>query len=60
MLRFTKTSSALTLIVLVCCSKQEPDRLAQTKADYRQVALEFTKSLAAREYARAYAMAAEE
>jgi hypothetical protein len=49
------------VVVAICgCRKEESGISATTKADYQQVALEFTKSLAAREYAKAYSMAAEE
>jgi hypothetical protein len=40
---------------LVACSKEEPDVPSGT--DYRRVALEFAQALAARDYARAHAMA---
>ena len=61
MLRSTRTVLGLALVVILAssCTKQESDKSTE-KVDYRQVALEFTKSLATRDYAKAYAMAAEE
>jgi hypothetical protein len=38
------------------CSKEETEMSSGNISDYRQVALTFAKSLAAREYAQAYAM----
>lgn len=55
--------SALAAFILVVaamvmggCSREEPATQAGNTADYGQVALEFARSLAAREYAKAYAM----
>jgi hypothetical protein len=42
-----------TVLALAACSQEGPQ---VPPADYREVALEFTKRLAAREYAKAYAM----
>lgn len=42
-------------IVMVGCSREEPTT-PSGGIDYRQIALEFAKSLAAREYPKAYAM----
>jgi predicted lipoprotein len=62
MLRSIRTVLGLALVVILAfsCTKQESDKSTEIKVDYRQVALEFTKSLATRDYAKAYAMAAEE
>jgi hypothetical protein len=38
------------------CSKEEASVTSGSASDYRQVALEFTKALAARQYDKAYAM----
>jgi len=43
-------------IILAGCSKEEPKMPSGNSSDYRQIALEFAKSLAAREYTKAYAM----
>jgi hypothetical protein len=44
-------------IVTIGCSREEPTTTPSGgTADYRQIALEFTRSLAAREYPKAYAM----
>ena len=43
-------------IVAIGCSREEPTTPSGGTADYRQVALEFARSLAAREYPKAYAM----
>jgi hypothetical protein len=54
--------SALILaaaIISVACSREEPTALSGDAADYGQVALEFARSLAAREYPKAYAMMSE-
>ena len=42
------------------CSKEEPKMPSGNTSDYRQVALEFTRSLAAREYPKAYALTSQE
>jgi hypothetical protein len=47
-------------LTFVACSREAPKRSSQSTSDYRQVALEFTKSLAAREYAKAYAMTSQQ
>ena len=51
---------AALAIVLVACSKEESKTSSPNASDYRRVALEFTQSLAARDYQRAYAMTAQE
>lgn len=43
-------------IVMFGCSREEPTTPSGNTADYRQIALEFARSLAAREYPKAYAM----
>ena len=56
-----RTLSAFSVILLVAagviaaCSREEPTT-PSGGTDYRQVALEFARSLAAREYPKAYAM----
>jgi hypothetical protein len=47
-------------IVFGGCSKEEPKMSSENTSGYQQVALEFTKSLAAREYPKAYAMTSQE
>jgi hypothetical protein len=42
--------------ILAGCSREETKMPSGNTTDYRQVALEFVKALAAREYAQAYAM----
>lgn len=49
-------SLALAAIVTIGCSSEEPTTPSANTADYGQVALEFARSLAAREYPKAYAM----
>jgi hypothetical protein len=48
------------IFVTVGCSREEPTTLSGTSADYGQIALEFARSLAAREYPKAYAMMSHE
>jgi hypothetical protein len=43
-------------IVTVGCSREEPAMPSGHPTEYKQIALEFARSLAAREYPRAYAM----
>jgi hypothetical protein len=43
-------------IVTIGCSREEPTTSSGDTGDYRQIALEFARSLAAREYPKAYAM----
>jgi len=43
-------------IVTIGCSREEPTTPSGNTADYGQIALEFGRSLAAREYPKAYAM----
>lgn len=43
-------------LAFAACSKEDPKMSSGNTSDYRQVALEFTKLLAAREYPKAYAM----
>ncbi len=45
-------------LALAGCSKEEPVAPPGSTLDYRQAALEFTRSLAARDYPKAYAMTA--
>jgi hypothetical protein len=52
----TRIPCAVALL-LVACSKEEPGVAPGT--DFRKVALEFAQSLAARDYAKAHAMATE-
>jgi hypothetical protein len=56
----TLSSMAVALIVTAIvtsgCSREEPTTSSGDTPDYRQVALEFARSLAAREYPKAYAM----
>ncbi|WP_343880928.1 hypothetical protein [Rhodanobacter caeni] len=47
-------------IVIAGCSKEEPKMSSGNTSSYQQIALEFTKSLAAREYQKAYAMTSQE
>lgn len=51
---------AALAMVLTACSKEEPAISAAGAADYRQVALQFTQALAAREYPTAYGMTSQE
>ena len=52
--------AAVLAVVLVACSREETVTSPTSASDYRQVALQFTQSLAARDYERAYAMTAQE
>jgi hypothetical protein len=56
------TSGSLLVAVLAfaACSKEEPRMTSGSASDCRQIALEFTGSLAAREYAKAHAMTCRE
>jgi hypothetical protein len=47
-------------IVFSGCSKEEPNMSSGNISGYQQIALEFTKALAAREYPKAYAMTSQE
>jgi hypothetical protein len=51
---------AVLAIALVACSSEESSMSSASASDYRRVALQFTQSLAARDYQRAYAMTAQE
>jgi hypothetical protein len=46
---------AAAIVIVVACSREEPTT-PPGDADYRRIALEFARSLAAREYPKAYAM----
>jgi hypothetical protein len=54
------TTLIIAAIIFAGCSREEPKMQTGNKSDYRQIALEFAKSLAAREYPKAYEMAANE
>lgn len=56
----TLVSLFVTAMTFAACSKEEPKMSSGNTSDYRQVALEFTKLLAAREYPKAYAMTSQE
>ena len=47
---------SMTAMVLASCSKEETQMSSDSELDFRQFTLDFTKTLAAREYAKAYAM----
>jgi hypothetical protein len=47
-------------MAFAACSKEEPKMSSGNTSDYQQVALEFAKSLAAREYPKAFAMTSQE
>jgi hypothetical protein len=51
--------AALTLVLIACSKKEEPTTSSVSAFDYHLVALEFTRSLAARDYPKAYAMTSE-
>ncbi len=58
-----KTCSFVTLVgvfvvamAIAACSREEPKLSSGNSSDYRQVALEFGKLLAEREYLKAYAL----
>ena len=51
---------AALAIALVACSNEESSTSSARASDYRRVALQFTQSLAARDYPQAYAMTAQE
>jgi hypothetical protein len=55
-LGFSSVILFLAAIVLAGCSKEESKMPSGNTSDYRQIALEFAESLAAREYPKAYAM----
>lgn len=42
--------------VLACCSKEESNLSSANTSDYRNIALEFTRLLAKRDYRKAYTM----
>ena len=50
----------LTAMALAACSKEETKMQSGTISDFRVLALDFTKSLAARDYPKAYAMTSQE
>ena len=54
------TALLAVTIAYVGCSKEEPKMSDGNTSYYHQIALEFTKSLAAREYAKAYKMTSHE
>jgi hypothetical protein len=43
-------------ILIIGCSKEEPAMPSRDTANYAQIALEFARTLAARDYPKAYAM----
>lgn len=47
-------------IVFAGCSKETPQMPSGNTPDYRRIALEFARSLAARDYSKAYAMTSQE
>jgi hypothetical protein len=57
---FSSIAVFVMVIVLAGCSKEEPKMPSGNTSDYRQTALEFAKSLAARDYRKAYSMTARE
>jgi hypothetical protein len=64
MMKNTHFSFLATLFVVAIafagCSKEETKMPSGDTSDYQQIALEFTKLLAAREYPKAYAMTSQE
>jgi hypothetical protein len=56
LLSFFPVTLCVAAIVITGCSKEEPKMQPGNTSDYRHIALEFTQSLAAREYQKAYAM----
>jgi len=50
----------LAAMALAACSKEETKMPSGTISDFRVLALDFTKSLAARDYPKAYAMTSQE
>ncbi|MBI5780822.1 MAG: hypothetical protein HZA65_04030 [Rhodocyclales bacterium] len=64
MMNNTHFSFLATLFVVAIafagCSKEETKMSSGDTSDYQQIALEFTKLLAAREYPKAYAMTSQE
>lgn len=59
-LSFFSVTLYVATIVLAGCSKDEPKIPSGNTSDYRHTALEFTQSLAAREYQKAYAMTSQQ
>ena len=53
-------SLLLAVMSVAACSKEELKMPSENSSDYRQVALEFTRSLAARGHLRAYALTFQE
>lgn len=53
-------SLCVAVLTLVACSNEEPKASSGNTSDHRQIALVFVKSLAAREYPKAYAMTSQE
>lgn len=64
MMTNTRLSFSAALLVAATafagCSKEEPNMPRGNPSDYQQIALEFTKSLAARDYPKAYALTSQE
>jgi hypothetical protein len=50
----------MTIMVFAACSKEVPHMSSESALYFRQLALDFTKTLAEREYAKAYAMTSQQ
>jgi hypothetical protein len=57
---FSPVTLCVVAVFITGCLQEEPKMPSGNTTDYRHIALEFTQSLAAREYHKAYAMTSQQ